>query len=426
MGTAPNFASTVDPESKRYDAKFDAVPTFQQRHARVRAPHRRERAMKYRLTCLTPTLVGDGQKLAPIDYMVWKDNVNVLDQKRIFRLLAKGPRLEGYLSQLKKAEKLDFASWGGFAQNYSGRRIPFEHPSSTQFWERTRAEHLFIPTFSTGPSGPYLPATALKGALRTGVVHGQFTERLLGDVTARANSEGRLPRRPASSVEDATLGSGGSDSMRVLSASDSTPVKDSAFKIYLLRVSTLESRGGKLELAWKQSPRGNVKRSDDGTPTFAEMASPGTIFEGEWRMSTFLAQPEISKALRRRNRVDAPAVFGFVNAYTEQLLRVQKQYAQSTGLSVLRSNLEQLESRLTQVSQSGNGCILSIGWGAGFLSKTAFLDTQQEPYREILRQVGFYARAIQSGLPFPKTRRIVFLANQPATLAGFVHLELNP
>ena len=118
--------------------------------------------MKYRLTCLTPTLVGDGQKLAPIDYMVWKDNVNVLDQRRIFRLLAKGPRLEGYLSQLKKAEKLDFASWGGFAQNYSGRRIPFEHPSSTQYWERTHAEHLFIPTFATGPAGPYLPATASK------------------------------------------------------------------------------------------------------------------------------------------------------------------------------------------------------------------------------------------------------------------------
>ena len=83
--------------------------------------------MRYRLTCLTPLLVGDGRKLAPIDYMVWKDHVNVLDQWRIFRLLAKGPRLEGYLAQLKKADKLDFASWGGFAQNFAGRRIPFEN-----------------------------------------------------------------------------------------------------------------------------------------------------------------------------------------------------------------------------------------------------------------------------------------------------------
>ena len=78
--------------------------------------------MKYRVTCLTPTLVGDGQRLAPIDYMVWRDHVNVLDQRRIFKLLSKGPRLEGYLTQLKKAEKLDFASWGGFAQNFAGRR----------------------------------------------------------------------------------------------------------------------------------------------------------------------------------------------------------------------------------------------------------------------------------------------------------------
>jgi len=54
--------------------------------------------LKYRVTCLTPTLVGDGYKLSPIDYMVWRDQVNVLDQTRIFKLLAKGPRLDGYLT----------------------------------------------------------------------------------------------------------------------------------------------------------------------------------------------------------------------------------------------------------------------------------------------------------------------------------------
>ena len=41
--------------------------------------------MKYRLTCLTPLLVGDGNRLSAIDYMVWKDQVNVLDQRRILR-----------------------------------------------------------------------------------------------------------------------------------------------------------------------------------------------------------------------------------------------------------------------------------------------------------------------------------------------------
>src|SRR5579863_3748574 len=123
--------------------------------------------MKYRVTCLTPTLVGDGQRLSPIDYMVWKEHVNVLDQRRIFKLLAKGPRLDGYLAQIKKATKLDFASWGGFAQNYAGRRIAFENAASPKYWDRAATEQLSIPTFASGPSGPYLPAAAMKGALRT-------------------------------------------------------------------------------------------------------------------------------------------------------------------------------------------------------------------------------------------------------------------
>src|SRR5436190_12202843 len=126
--------------------------------------------MKYHLTVLTPTLVGDGNRLSPIDYMVWRDQVNVLNQARIFRLLSRGPRLEGYLSQLRKATKLDFASWGGFAQNFSQRRIPFEHADSTAIWNGAPSESLFIPTFAAGYRGAYLPASAVKGALRSGLV----------------------------------------------------------------------------------------------------------------------------------------------------------------------------------------------------------------------------------------------------------------
>jgi CRISPR-associated protein Csm5 len=104
--------------------------------------------MKYRVTVLTPTIVGDGDKLSPIDYMVWRDQVNVLDQPRIFKLLSKGPRLEGYLTQLHRATKLDFASWGGFAQNYADRRIPFEDAAYASYCDRAPVESLSIPTFA--------------------------------------------------------------------------------------------------------------------------------------------------------------------------------------------------------------------------------------------------------------------------------------
>jgi CRISPR-associated protein Csm5 len=382
--------------------------------------------MKYRVTCLTPTLVGDGRKLAPIDYMVWRDQVNVLDQNRIFRLLAKGPRLEGYLSQLKKADKLDFASWGGFAQNYSARRIPFEHASAMQFWQKANALDLFIPTFASGPRGSYLPATSLKGALRTGVTHGKATEEMLKQAATRATSEGRSIRHATQALEDSALGQNGADEMRMVAAADSLPVAESVFKIYLLRVSTLESRGpGKYEVAWKMSPRGSSRRPDDSTPIFAEMASPGTVFEGEWRENEFLRRPEVSRTLRRRERLDRPALFRYLNSYSAGLVRIQKQYAEWTGMAQLRSSMDELDSRLNQIGEGGSSCILPLGWGAGFLSKTAFSNTEDPNLREILRQLPFYARAIQSGLPFPKTRKIVFLNNQPATIAGFVELEVT-
>jgi len=380
--------------------------------------------VKYRVTCLTPTLVGDGQRLSPIDYMVWKDHVNILDQHRIFRLLAKGPRLESYLTQLKRAEKLDFASWGGFAQNYAGRRIPFEHPSSTQFYERAHAENLFVPTFANSPRGPYLPASALKGALRTGYLHQQVTEGMWKDTAARLKSEGRLPRRPAEGLEQSALGNGSTDVMKPLLASDSDPVATDVFKIYLLRVSTLEQRQGRLELAWKTSPRGAVKRAEDSTPIFAEMAAPGTVFTGDWQEKAFYKRPEVARALRRRTILDTPALFTAINGYMEQLLSVQAKYAQSAGLPVLGSTIQALQERLAQIREASRGCLLPLGWGAGFFSKTVFPDTREDLHRDVLTQVSFFNQALRSGLPFPKTRKVLFLGNQPAALPGFVHLEV--
>jgi CRISPR-associated protein Csm5 len=365
--------------------------------------------MRYRLTCLTPTLIGDGQKLAPIDYMVWKEHVNVLDQRRIFRLLAKGPRLDGYLAQLKKADRLDFASWGGFAQNFAGRRIPFEHSSAIPYWERARAENLFIPTFACSPGGPYVPGTAIKGALRTGAVSDRWTEPAMRDLAERLAAD-RLPRSPATKAEDAVLGGSGANKMRQVGAADSHPVAYSNMKVYLLRVATLIARGaGRYELGWKAPGRSvEARRIEDSTPIFAEMAVPGATFEGAWQ--------ERSGSGRTR-------LFQASNRYAAGLIARHKEYAAWAGLSRLAGTLGELEARLGAIGGRPDACLLSIGWGGGILGKSAWLATEDESYRKILRQIPLYQRALQTGLPFPKTRRVVFHENQPASLPGWVMLE---
>jgi len=380
--------------------------------------------MRYRLTCLTPLLVGDGRRLSPIDYMVWKDHVNVLDQWRIFRLLAKGPRLEGYLTELKKADKLDFAHWGGFAQNFAGRRIPFESPAYSAFWNRAMGDSLHIPTFSSGAAGPYLPGTAIKGALRTGMVFANWRDGMLQDVAGRVRGE-RVPRRPAESVEEQALGAAGSNRMRLLSAGDSSVVGPAQFKVYLLRTSTLQPRGANYALGWK-SMRGSVDgaRPEESTPAFAEMANPGTAFEGDWDEKTFFLQPEVRRSVRWPEAFSRARIFDAVNVYAAGLLALQRQYASWAGLGLLDQSLEAIENRLAQARENGS-CLLCLGWGGGLTAKSAWLDTSNADYRDILKQYTIYNRALATNMPFPKTRRIVFLNNKPATLPGWAELSIT-
>jgi CRISPR-associated protein Csm5 len=140
------------------------------------------------------------------------------------------------------------------------------------------------------------------------------------------------------------------------------------------------------------------------------MASSGTVFEGLWS----------NKAAQDRAKL-----FRASNRYAAKLLAHHKSYAELAGLSKLHATLSGLEKRTAEISERQDACILSVGWGGGLLGKSAYLETQDESYRKIMRQIPVYQRAIQTGLPFPKTRRVVFEGNQPSTLPGYILLEVN-
>ena len=154
------------------------------------------------------------------------------------------------------------------------------------------------------------------------------------------------------------------------------------------------------------------------------MTVPGVSFEGQWQESEFLKRPEIARALHWK-QPERTQVLAAANDYAEAQLRMHREYATSYGLPGVAQAIGELEGKLAEVRSSGKGCLLSIGWGGGFLSKVPYVDTQDEAYRQILRALPFYSRAIQTGLPFPKTRRIIFLENRPGTVPGWVHLEIE-
>jgi CRISPR-associated protein Csm5 len=369
--------------------------------------------MRYSVTALTPLLVGDGRELSPIDYMVWKDQVNVLDQNRIFKLLARGPRLEGYLNQLRKASKLDFASWGGFAQNFSLRRIPFEHPDSTAIWNAAPSEFLFVPTFAANLRGPYLPATSIKGALRTGLIFSRWNSSTIGRLASTLDQE-RSVRRATEAAENSV----DARQLRLFSAADTDAPTSGLFKIFLTRTASLNrTPDGKTQLAWKVAGRGSVpsSRVADATPTFVEMALPNTTFAGTWEERTFLSNTSLSRQ----------ALLESANEYARLQLELHQTFAAAGGLAALQASIERLKTALSSTRENPNSCLLCLGWGGGFVSKSGYLATDDPAFRKILRAVPSFSRALREGAPFPKTRRIVFSGGQPTFLPGWVRMEIH-
>jgi CRISPR-associated protein Csm5 len=95
------------------------------------------------------------------------------------------------------------------------------------------------------------------------------------------------------------------------------------------------------------------------------------------------------------------------------------------ALPGVHETTRRLNDELASARNSNLTCLLCMGWGGGFLSKSGFLDTTEEAYRKLLRSVPAFSRSVREGVPFPKTRRVVFLRGQPAMLPGWVRFQLE-
>ncbi len=136
------------------------MPDFLERH-------------RIRITPLTPVHVGSGERLEPYEYLFQRGEVWVFDPLRLLETI-KGPALDRYLSALERGP---FAARAALLEiaRLTGLRpaVAWRAPAASGFAgyleetiEKGRGE-LAIQVFPRALSGPYLPGSSLKGALRT-------------------------------------------------------------------------------------------------------------------------------------------------------------------------------------------------------------------------------------------------------------------
>jgi len=176
---------------------------------------------------------------------------------------------------LRKSEKLDFASWGGYAQNYALRRIAFDDPASAEVYDRAPAELCSIPTFASNLDGIYLPASVLKGAIRLALLVDRVSENQIKSAVESLNSD--MPRRAAGNPKSPC------------SARRAQPDPGRA-ALRLARHLQFSHKGlsaadRDLDRAWRQTRSrlevgarlGGFQPGDGCRPVFRRMAVPGTV-----------------------------------------------------------------------------------------------------------------------------------------------------
>ena len=190
-------------------------------------------------------------------------------------------------------------------------------------------------------------------------------------------------------------------------------------------VNHVVPRGGnQYELGWKGMGRG-AGRDEDALPTFAETAIPGAVFTGRFGSNAFFAQDEVRQALHWRQPLAPAQLAEAANLWAAQAIELHQQYAERLKLSGLYTELDRLKQAVADARTRPGSCVVCLGWNAGLIGKSATLDTQSESALSLMRQLPYYQRAIQTGLPFPKTRRIIFRDGLPATLRGWAVLDID-
>jgi hypothetical protein len=150
------------------------------------------------------------------------------------------------------------------------------------------------------------------------------------------------------------------------------------------------------------------------------------VFEGSWTTPAGLAQTEVRKALRWGDVPGAEQAAAAANGLASALLAAQRSYAEICGMNHVLKSLDGLTQRLASAEQADGAFLINVGWAGGILSKAAPVLHQPDAYRQALRDHPAYSQAIRSGLPFPKTARLIMRQDTPAAIPGWALVELLP
>lgn len=365
----------------------------------------------YELEVLTPLAIGSGSKISPLEYLISNKQFVRINMEKFF--IDKRFEPNKFIVQAETGQ-LNLARDWPFAANYPLYSLSGDQHTLAEL-AQNRSE---INEFVRDAADWAVPASSLKGALRTWTYQATMSEadhqKWLKKIEETAADPKRKKEYATAKAEQTISGTPNYSAFRALRLGDSAAAASTNMAIYAARVLSLRQDGG---YGWKQLPRNSVYDPRQATVIFFEGIRPGTRLAGRVTLDKDLLattyEPLVGKYLFDN------WLFQLRTA-VRRYLADEKSFFAKIRLKPLINQYEHLESIADGLNT--NQLMLPVGWGTGYTVKTIRGKMSDDKFR---RLATIYNLQLRDGFPFPKTRKIVFIQGEPATVCGMVKLTFK-
>jgi CRISPR/Cas system CSM-associated protein Csm5 (group 7 of RAMP superfamily) len=365
--------------------------------------------VKLGLEILTPTQAGSGEELfKELDYIDRAGDAFVVNQVQSFNAVASGNLAldtllaSGSLSDLVKAAGQDF-----------GYRLPW-------LSAKQKIPDKFREQVKDAFNHPYLPGTALKGAIRTALIAEWLRSAMqLEDISKHIDSllpkrdrHGKAPRSKSAAnglMEALTGKDAKQDIFRPLRTKDAL---FNASDLSLADIRWLNERRWRSMSQrksfddWKVADGICVEVLQPGSLTLTTLQWDGFLLSDScWQQSGTVANilPKDFAGLKEQ-----------LNKHAKYRLNREIDFYQSQGKQQPKDECQRI---LTQLENDQDAAYLQLSWGSGWRGMTG--DWASEDQVKLFRELFGLGR---TGKPFPKTRRLA-VSGEPKLPLGWIRLS---
>lgn len=350
------------------------------------------------LMTLSPLHVGTGQELLrDYDYAVRDGRTWRIDEDALLDAALGEDEFDEALLRRPAAELLqpgDFRPDSPFFR-YVVKGMPRSKQKGARL--REQIKNVF--------DQPYLPGSSLKGAFRTALFDWALAQN------PKALDMGRLKdsrKWAAQPIERALLGRDPNhDLLRALHVADSLPLHPSeSLSIENVQVLTVQQQGSPIEV---------------------EALRPNVQLRTSVKLDLSLFTPQAERELHLGDRLQwLKDLMTLCRARVTPILAAERdRFSRHHPGSPIVEFYAQLHELVTGMPTER--CLLQVGWGGGWLSKTAGTRLDDRQREDVIRRYRLARGKRQRGDPFPKSRRVVLDAQgRPVVPLGWLLIEMKP